>query len=128
MIYQIKDIATGVSEKRYADVALTENKQFASIVGGDIEAEDVTLYVVNEDGEPIGEVHEDGTETPIVLLGDADGDHAVTAADAALILRYLVKLDALSEFQRSCADVNGDGVIDATDASKLLRRLVGLEK
>lgn len=128
MIYQIKDIATGVSEKRYADVALTENKQFASIVGGDIEAEDVTLYVVNEDGEPIGEVHEDGTETPIVLLGDADGDHVVTAADAALILRYLVKLDALSEFQRSCADVNGDGVIDATDASKLLRRLVGLEK
>ncbi len=49
----------------YKKVALERGKQFVSEVGGDIAIPDVKLYVVNDDGEPVSEVHENGIETPI---------------------------------------------------------------
>ena len=54
-----------VSQKDYESVELQQDKAFISDVGGEITPDKVRLYVVNEDGEPIAEVHEDGTETPV---------------------------------------------------------------
>jgi len=61
------------------------------------------------------------------MVGDVDGNGAVAAADASLILRYLVRLEAFNEAQLLAADADGDGLVTAADASKILRWLVRLE-
>ena len=58
---------------------------------------------------------------PDVLLGDANGDGAVTAADAAAILKSAV---GLAEVDAAAADYNGDGAVTAADASAILKALV----
>lgn len=71
-----------------------------------------------------------GMDAPIVdgSLGDANLDGKVTAADAAEILRAVVKLTELSEEAAFYADVNQDGSVTAADASFILRAVVGLEQ
>lgn len=60
------------------------------------------------------------------LLGDADGNGRVNAADAALVLRYLVQLTPLVGANWYAADANGDGKVDSADAAFILRALVEL--
>ncbi|MCR4672680.1 MAG: S-layer homology domain-containing protein, partial [Lachnospiraceae bacterium] len=60
--YSINEI---VSEKDYTDVEITEEKNMKAETGGDIASEDTILYVIGEEDQPIAEVGEDGTETPI---------------------------------------------------------------
>lgn len=59
------------------------------------------------------------------LLGDANCDGKVTAADAAFILRYLDGLSELSEQGKINADVNIDGKITKEDAEAILAYVVG---
>jgi hypothetical protein len=59
--------------------------------------------------------------------GDANMDGQLTAADAALILRTLVKLSYMNAPMRAAADCDGDGEVTAADASKVLRTVVQLE-
>ena len=59
--------------------------------------------------------------------GDANCDGAITAADAALILRYIVKLNTLGGQCLANADANADGQITAADAALVLRFIVKLE-
>ena len=54
-------------------------------------------------------------------IGDVNGDGTVTAADAALILRYLVGLSKLTQQGVNNADLNGNGKADAADAAMILR-------
>lgn len=61
-----------------------------------------------------------------MILGDANCDGEVTAADAALILRTLVGLSELSPRGVLNADVDGDGEVTAEDAAIILRMIVGL--
>ena len=72
------------------------------------------------------------TPTPIPIStkrGDANGDHVVNAADAAAILRHLVRLQTLSPQGLINAKVtDGPGPVSAADAAKILRWLVRLEK
>jgi len=63
-----------------------------------------------------------------ILYGDVNGDWDITAADAALILRWLVQLTTLSDEALERADLNRNGIINAADAAKILRYLVELEK
>ena len=58
--------------------------------------------------------------------GDANGDGKLTAADAAAILRHIVKLETLSPRQLANADFNFDGVVTANDAALILRYIVRL--
>jgi hypothetical protein len=69
------------------------------------------------------------TDTPVSagLLGDANLDGKVTAADAAEILRAVVGLTELSAEAMFFADVNQDGDVTAADAAFILRAVVGLE-
>lgn len=54
------------------------------------------------------------------IIGDADGDGAVSATDAALVLRVAAKL-SVTKFVEAAADVDGSSSISATDAALILR-------
>ncbi|MDD3400472.1 MAG: cohesin domain-containing protein [Eubacteriales bacterium] len=63
------------------------------------------------------------------LWGDANCDGAVDAADAAKILRSVVKLDSLSELGKIQGDVRApydEGAPDSADAAAILRWIVHL--
>jgi len=62
-----------------------------------------------------------------VDYGDVKCSGKVSAADAACILRYLVRLEALGGLCLANADANGDGIVNAADAALILRFLVRLE-
>lgn len=94
---------------------------------------------VNEDGVYIGSLPEETfsysvsamsesgeeSETELRFLrafyGDVNGDAKVNAADAALILRMIVKLSKIREDIMRNADVDGDGEITAEDALEIMR-------
>ena len=59
--------------------------------------------------------------------GDVDGDGAVTASDAAEILRAVAGLSSLTGSQESAGDVDGDGAVTASDAAYILRVVAGLD-
>ena len=63
----------------------------------------------------------------VTLLGDANCDGKLTAADAALILRYLKGLSDLSEQGKLNADYNQDGKITKEDAELIMQHIVGLK-
>lgn len=72
----------------------------------------------------------DGTGTVTIgdlILGDVNEDNLINNKDVALIARYLVGKEQLTDEQRSVADVNADGKINNKDVSKLARYLVGKE-
>lgn len=62
------------------------------------------------------------------LRGDVNGDGAVTATDARLVLRCAAKLEELTSVQSSAADVNSDGNITSADARTILRISAKLEE
>lgn len=68
-----------------------------------------------------------GAEVPDVTPGDANGSGDVTAADAALVLRFLVQLSDICDEGLLAADYTRDGTVDASDAAAILRHAVGLE-
>lgn len=55
------------------------------------------------------------------LLGDVDGDGAVTTSDSASLLAASAELTTLSEEAEASADVNGDGAADTSDAALILQ-------
>lgn len=61
-----------------------------------------------------------------IVYGDANCDGAVTAADAALVLRAMVGLSELTLRGALNADVDEDGEITAADAAMILRYVVGM--
>ena len=69
------------------------------------------------------------SDSPVAagILGDANLDNKVTAADAAEILRAVVGLTELDPVAMFFADVNQDGDVTAADAAFILRAVVGLE-
>ena len=62
------------------------------------------------------------------LLGDANVDASVTAADAACVLRMTVKLEDETYIKHINGDVSGDDMIEANDAAYILRWLVKIDK
>ena len=63
------------------------------------------------------------------LVGDANSDGQITAADARILLRLSAKLEKLESYNVPFAvlDVNGDGQITASDARKVLRQSAKLD-
>lgn len=62
-----------------------------------------------------------GETVRICILGDADNNGIVTAADARKTLRYAAKIEMFPEFFDKGCDFNGNGIADASDARKILR-------
>jgi len=71
---------------------------------------------------------ETGAQVPQYSLGDVDGDMYITAADARLVLRFVAKLDGLTEEQQYAADIDEDGEVTAADARMILRVVAKLEQ
>jgi hypothetical protein len=64
------------------------------------------------------------TNVVTYILGDADGDGVITAIDATLVLRYLVKLSVPNiEIVERNGDIDGEG-LDITDATLILRHVI----
>lgn len=61
------------------------------------------------------------------MLGDVNGDGAVTAADARLTLRAAVGLQSLGGTPEAAADIDMNNVLAAADARGQLRVAVGLD-
>ena len=61
------------------------------------------------------------------IAGDVDSDGFVRAADARIVLRAAVGLEALDEDMIKVADVDNNGIINSADARLILRAAVGLE-
>jgi hypothetical protein len=59
------------------------------------------------------------------VLGDANGDLDVTAADVVYLARYIIGLE--TTIDSNAADVNNDGAVDGRDVVFLARVMVGLE-
>lgn len=55
------------------------------------------------------------------LVGDVDGNGAVTTSDSVSLLKYSAEMSDLDKTSRECADVNGDGVADTKDAALILQ-------
>lgn len=66
----------------------------------------------------------DVTPTDVVVLGDLNGDTAVDAKDALVVLKSAVGKETLNDHQKMAAELNGDGSIDAKDALLILRKAV----
>ena len=60
------------------------------------------------------------------ILGDVDGDGAVTTLDATLLQRKLAGLGVGDNYTEVTADVDGDGVISIVDAAYIRRYLARL--
>ena len=54
------------------------------------------------------------------LLGDTDGDGAVSVYDAFSVLRYDAEVISLNSEQLELSDVNGDGAVNSADALLIL--------
>lgn len=81
------------------------------------------------DGEPLILTSEgtlEFTNTSSAVLGDVNGDGAVTARDAVLVLKYLVGLRTCADDQIARMDVDGSGKPSTIDAVYLLRYVAGL--
>ena len=60
------------------------------------------------------------------IYGDVDGDGAITANDALMILRNSVGMETFTPEQFKLADIDDDGAISANDALAVLRHSVGM--
>jgi hypothetical protein len=60
------------------------------------------------------------------ILGDADGDGAVTISDVTEIQKYLALLADFDEAKQLIADADGDGKVTVNDATELQKHLAQL--
>jgi len=92
---------------------------------------ETTLYfgeavVYDELGIVIPTNLENGTIEITGLRGDVNQDGLVRSNDAILTLRFVVGLDAPTEYQEWAADMNEDGSIKSNDAILILRVASGM--
>lgn len=64
--------------------------------------------------------------TPSFVLGDANGDGAVTLEDSLLILRFYMDLVPESSINTAASDVDGSGDVTLLDALKVMRFVMSL--
>jgi len=94
---------------------------------------DQTLYSfgLNNYGQ-LGVGHEDNLYLPEkvilpeaeIVYGDVDGDRKVTVNDAVMVLRGIVGLIDLKDWQLEAGDVTGTGALSVDDAIQILRHVV----
>lgn len=64
-------------------------------------------------------------EPAAYMIGDADGDNAVSVLDATVIQRVVASID-VADFNESAADADGDGAVNILDATAIQRNLADL--
>ena len=62
-----------------------------------------------------------------VMLGDVDGNQSVQVGDAALLMRYISKIEtSLTSAQLAAGDIDGNGTVEIGDVALLLRYIAKL--
>ena len=81
------------------------------------------VEILDDDDEPTAKPKNDDQDEPTIRLsqGDVNGDGLVSAADAALVLRYDAGWTELSDAQLKAADMDGDDQVTDLDAKAILR-------
>ena len=85
--------------------------------------EEGTIYYHNDNGRMMALRSE--SEKPEYVLGDMNGDGAITSADALLALQASVGKGDLTEKQTLAADVDHDKKVTSSDALLILQYSVG---
>jgi len=70
-----------------------------------------------------------GAEVRLLLeppTGDVNGDWRITPHDAALVMRHILGLTALTPEQQTRGDVTSDGKLSALDAARILQYTTGI--
>ena len=87
-------------------------------------------YLSDVDGALLPSAVTNGTVTvtphPDIVIGDIDGDGAVTMADAMILFDYLSGVRTLTDEQKLAADVDGDGAVTMADAMRMFDYLAGI--
>ncbi len=65
-------------------------------------------------------------EKLLFIYGDLRGSGAVDVNDAALAMRFVLALEALSQEQLAKSDVNGDGRVDILDITLIMQNILGV--
>ena len=110
------------------------NSRYSGIIPASaISLEGLEYYIEATDG--ISYTYEGSAENPFAVvvkvavdkndIGDVDGDGAITAKDAMMILQQANGLKILSEEEQLRANVNGDNSINETDALLVLQYVSG---
>lgn len=82
----------------------------------------LALLILSVALTPVGSMAENDRK-----LGDVDNNGNINAADAATILRYVIRLDVLDEVSLQYADVDLNDNVTAADAAAILRFVVHLD-
>lgn len=61
-----------------------------------------------------------------VILGDLNGDAAINAGDALVVLKSVAGMETLTETQLVAGDVNKDEAVNASDALQILKYVAGM--
>ena len=61
----------------------------------------------------------------LAVMGDCNGDDAVTMADANAVVNYYLATNKPEDFDVESADVNGDGDITMADANQIVNMFLG---
>lgn len=62
-----------------------------------------------------------------VMAGDVDGNQSVQVGDAALLMRYISKIEtSLTSAQLAAGDIDGNGTVEIGDVALLLRYIAKL--
>ncbi|MDO4544441.1 MAG: carbohydrate-binding domain-containing protein [Clostridia bacterium] len=119
------------SEDYYATCLLSDGEEeIAALFPTDVGNYRLTISVTDDNESYYGSsawyfsVTEGGVAT--ILYGDADCNNEITSADAAEILRHVVKIITLSEQGEINGDADHDGIISSGDAAEILRFIVQL--
>jgi hypothetical protein len=91
----------------------------------------VMIDLLGSDGQPVPLPAETSVSytigpAPVVVPGDASGNGAISALDAAMILEHVAGQRFLSGDALVAADASGNGLVSPLDASFILQLVVGV--
>ena len=105
---------------------LIESEDYKVIYLGYVQPGEAYLAVCGL-GDYIGTAYIPFTISREELLGDVDGDGAVTSLDATFIQRFLAVMDMPDSFNETAADIDGDGDVTSVDVTYIQRYLALIE-
>lgn len=117
-----------LSDEGYTNIELYLNELMGDPV---VYSENPTLQYplpTDKPEETLAPTETEPVATPEVefVLGDVNGNGAIDASDALLVLKKAARLLDFNESERLAADVNKDEIVDASDALLILKKAAKL--
>ena len=108
------------------EMLAAQDSYVAATLEGIQEALDAAILVYNDEDAVQADINEAVTTLTLELadarlLGDVNGDGAITTGDSTAVLAASAEMTALSNDEETSADVNGDGKADTADAVLILQ-------